>query len=270
MTAPHLTARHLSAGYPDRRVIDDLDFAVTPGRITAIIGANASGKSTLLSTLARLTPPLDGRVALDDADIAGIPRRQLARTLGILPQQPIAPDGLTVADLVSRGRYPHRGLLGRWTADDQTAVDDALESTGMSALADRAIGELSGGQRQRAWIAMALAQNPRILLLDEPTTFLDLGHQLDVLDLLVRLNRERSTTVVVVLHDLNLAARYADDLVVMAAGAVVAHGVPGEVLTADVVARAFDLDVVVIDDPLTRTPLVIPVPGGSHTAADAE
>ncbi|WES65567.1 ABC transporter ATP-binding protein [Microbacter sp. GSS18] len=270
MSAPRLRAHTLAAGYPDRRVIDGLDVDVTPGVITAIIGANASGKSTLLSTLARLLPPLAGAVTLDGIDLRGIPRRELARTLGILPQQPTAPDGLTVAELVGRGRYPHRGLLGRWGRDDSRAVDDALAATGMTELADRPIGELSGGQRQRAWIAMALAQDPRILLLDEPTTFLDLSHQLDVLDLLVRLNRDRGTTVVVVLHDLNLAARYADNLIVMSDGGILAHGAPRDVLTADVVASAFGLEALVIPDPLTHTPLVIPVPGGSRTAADGE
>ena len=264
--APALSARALAAGYPDRRVIDGLDLEVAPGRITMLVGANASGKSTLLGTLARLLPPLAGTVALDGADVRGIPRRAFARTVGILPQQPTAPEGLSVAELVARGRHPHRGLLGRWTDADAAAVDAALTDTAMTELADRAIGELSGGQRQRAWIAMALAQDPRILLLDEPTTFLDLSHQLEVLDLLRRLNRERGTTVVVVLHELNLAARYADELVVMAQGRIVAHGAPADVLTPDVLKTAFGLDALVIPDPLTGTPLVIPVPAkGTRT-----
>jgi iron complex transport system ATP-binding protein len=263
-----LHASGLSAGYPDRCVIEHLDITIAPGCVTVLIGANASGKSTLLGTLARLLSPLAGTVHLDGIDIRSIPRRALARTLGILPQQPIAPDGLTVAELVARGRYPHRGLLGRWSADDARAVDAALTDTGMTELADRPVGELSGGQRQRAWIAMALAQEPRILLLDEPTTFLDLSHQLDVLDLVRRLNRERGTTVVVVLHELNLAARYADELVVMADGRVVAHGTPTEVLTPAVLASAFGLDALVIPDPLTHSPLVIPVPSDDPVARD--
>ncbi|WP_028708743.1 ABC transporter ATP-binding protein [Propionicicella superfundia] len=267
-TTPSLRARTLGAGYPDRTVLDGLELTVSPGRVSVLIGANASGKSTLLSTLARLIPPLAGTVELDGTDIHAIPRRTLARTLGILPQHPVAPDGLTVAELVARGRYPHRGLFGRWTAADTAAVDEALAATGTAPLAERRIGALSGGQRQRAWIAMVLAQDPRILLLDEPTTFLDLSHQLEVLDLLVRLNRERGTTVVVVLHDLNLAARYADELVVMSRGAVIAQGRPADVLTPSVVSEAFGLEALIIPDPLTTTPLVVPVPGGVRASAD--
>ncbi|WP_439593179.1 ABC transporter ATP-binding protein [Microbacterium sp.] len=265
---PRLAARGLAAGYPGRRVIDGLDLEFAPGRITMIIGANACGKSTLLSVLARVNPPLGGRVELDGVDVATLPRRRFARSVGLLPQHPTAPDGLTVAELVSRGRHPHRGVFQRWSAADTARVDDAMAKTGVAALAERPVGDLSGGQRQRVWIAMALAQEPRILLLDEPTTFLDLSHQIEVLDLLRELNRTDGTTIVVVLHELNLAARYADDLIVMSAGRVVAHGAPGEVLTSEVVAQAFDLDALVIPDPLTATPLVIPVPGGAHAAAD--
>ena len=264
--APRLAARALAAGYPSRRVIDDLDLELAPGRVTMIIGANASGKSTLLGTLARLHPPLAGRVEIDDADVRGIPRRQLAQTVGLLPQHPTAPDGVTVAELVGRGRHPHRGLLQRWSAQDTARVDEAMAWTGITELAERPVGDLSGGQRQRVWIAMALAQDPRILLLDEPTTFLDLSHQLEVLDLLRELNRERGTTVVAVLHDLNLAARYADDLVVMHADAIIAHGAPTEVMTAETIRRAFGLSALVIPDPLTATPIVIPVPSTSSAA----
>lgn len=263
-----LRTRDLEAGYPGRTVIRGLDLRIAPGRMTMIIGANASGKSTLLSVLARLNAPSAGSVELDGVDVATIPRRRFAQAVGLLPQHPIAPDGLTVAELVARGRHPHRGVFQRWSATDTRSVDDALAKTGMSALADRPVGDLSGGQRQRAWIAMALAQSPRILLLDEPTTFLDLSHQLEVLDLLVQLNRTEGTTIVAVLHELNLAARYADELVVMCDGRVIAQGAPGDVLTDRVVAEAFALDALVIPDPLTGTPLVIPVPGGSHVAAD--
>ena len=266
--APRLAARGLSAGYPGRRVIEGLDLEIAPGRITMIIGANACGKSTLLGVLARLRPPLEGSVELDDADVSTIPRRRFARTVGLLPQHPVAPDGLSVAELVARGRHPHRGVFQRWSAIDSERVDDAMARTGVSELADRPVGDLSGGQRQRVWIAMALAQNPQILLLDEPTTFLDLSHQLEVLDLLRELNRTQGTTIVVVLHELNLAARYADELVVMSEGRIVAHGEPNAVLTRDVVSEAFALDALVIPDPLTQTPLVIPVPGGAHTPAD--
>ncbi|WP_246159786.1 ABC transporter ATP-binding protein [Microbacterium rhizomatis] len=266
--APRLVARGLDAGYPGRRVIEGLDLQIAPGRITMIIGANACGKSTLLGVLARLRAPLAGSVELDDVDVNTIARSRFARTVGLLPQHPIAPDGLSVAELVSRGRHPHRGVFRRWSAADSAHVDDAMARTGVSELADRPVGDLSGGQRQRVWIAMALAQDPKILLLDEPTTFLDLSHQLEVLDLLRELNRTQGTTIVVVLHELNLAARYADDLIVMSEGRVVAHGRPSDVLTREVVARAFALDALVIPDPLTQTPLVIPVPGGAHARAD--
>ncbi len=266
--APRLAARGLSAGYPDRTVIEGLDLDLTPGRITMIIGANASGKSTLLGTLARLRPPLAGTVELDGVDVSRIGRRAFAQEVGLLPQHPSAPDGITVAELVSRGRHPHRSVFQRWSATDSSIVDDAMTRTGVAELADRPVGDLSGGQRQRVWIAMALAQSPRVLLLDEPTTFLDLSHQLEVLDLLRHLNRENGTTIVVVLHELNLAARYADELVVLHEGRVVAHGAPGEVLTAEVVSTAFALDALVIPDPLTGTPLIVPIPGGAHTPAE--
>lgn len=265
---PRLSTRALVAGYPGRRVIDGLDLDISPGRITMIIGANACGKSTLLGVLARLRPPLEGSIELDGEDVSTVSRKRFARTVGLLPQHPTAPDGLSVADLVSRGRHPHRGVFQRWSAADSAHVDDAMARTGVSELADRPVGDLSGGQRQRVWIAMALAQDPKILLLDEPTTFLDLSHQLEVLDLLRELNRTQGTTIVVVLHELNLAARYADELVVMCEGRIVAHGAPADVLTAQVVAEAFSLEALVIPDPLTQTPLVIPVPGGAHAPAD--
>ncbi|MET0673368.1 MAG: ABC transporter ATP-binding protein [Microbacterium pygmaeum] len=267
-TLPRLSARKLDAGYPGRRVIEDLDLEITPGRITMIIGANACGKSTLLGVLARLRAPLGGTVELDDVDVSTIARRRFARTVGLLPQHPTAPDGLSVADLVSRGRHPHRGVFQRWNAADAAHVDEAMAWTGVTELADRPVGDLSGGQRQRVWIAMALAQDPQILLLDEPTTFLDLSHQIEVLDLLRELNRSRGTTIVVVLHDLNLAARYADELVVMSQGRIVTQGAPRDVLTSQVVAEAFALEALVMPDPLTQTPLVIPVPGGAHAPVD--
>jgi len=268
-STPRLAARGLKAGYPGRTVIEGLDLEITPGRITMIIGANACGKSTLLGVLARLRPPLAGRVELDGKDVATLSRRGFARTVGLLPQHPTAPDGLSVAELVSRGRHPHRGVFQRWSAADSERVDEAMAWTGLTELADRPVGDLSGGQRQRVWIAMALAQDPQILLLDEPTTFLDLSHQLEVLDLLRELNRTRGTTIVIVLHELNLAARYADELVVMSQGRIVAHGAPSDVLTPAVVSEAFALEALVMPDPLTRTPLVIPVPGGAHAPADA-
>ena len=264
MTSPVLSAAGLTTGYPGTRISERLDLTIKPGSFTALVGANGSGKSTLLSTLARALNPLEGDVLLDGADARSLPRKAFARVVGMLPQHPTAPEGLTVAELVSRGRYPHRGLFGAFTRRDAEAVDSALAACSLTDLADRAIGELSGGQRQRVWIAMALAQAPRILMLDEPTSFLDLTHQLEVLELLAAQRRERGATVVTVLHDLNLAARFADTLIVMRHGAVIAEGTPADVLTPDVLRNAFSLNAVVIPDPLTGTPMVVPRPGAAH------
>jgi len=253
-----LAARGLRLGYDGRVIVPGLDLELAPGRITAIIGANGSGKSTVLRGLARLLRPLAGSVTLDGHDVHGIPGRRFARMLGILPQEPIAPEGVTVAELVMRGRHPHQGVFGARSADDEAVVAEALRLTDMLEFAGRRMGELSGGQRQRAWIALALAQNPDVLLLDEPTTFLDIAHQLEVLDLLAELNARLGTTVVMVLHDLNLAARYADELVVVAHGRVHAAGSPADVVTQDVLAEAFGLDARVIPDPETGSPLVVP------------
>lgn len=253
-----LRADHLRVGYHGGVVIDDLTVTVPQGQVTVIIGANACGKSTLLRALSRALRPQRGTVTLDGVDLAQIPSRRLARSLGMLPQQPVAPEGISVADLVARGRYPHQGWLQRWTADDDAVVAEALRATATADLAGRDVAELSGGQRQRVWIAMALAQDPDLLLLDEPTTFLDLTHQLEVLDLLADLNRTRGTTVVMVLHDLNLAARYADHLLVMADGAVLAQGAPGEVITPDVLRTAFRLEALVVPDPVTGGPMIVP------------
>lgn len=261
-TAHSLAAEGLSLGYGDRTVIDSLDLAVPPGRVTAIVGANACGKSTLLRSMSRLLAPRAGRVVLDGKEVHRTPAKQLARTLGLLPQSPVAPEGITVADLVGRGRHPHQGMFSRWSAEDDAAVAAALEATATTALADRSVDELSGGQRQRVWIAMALAQHTDILLLDEPTTFLDASHQVEVLDLLTDLNRTRGTTVVMVLHDLNLATRYADHLVALAAGRVHAAGPPAQVLTEDTVRAVFGLDSRIIEDPVSGRPLMLPI--GRH------
>jgi iron complex transport system ATP-binding protein len=263
MTADHqLAARDLTLSYEGRVVVEGLDLAVPPGRVTAIVGPNACGKSTLLRGLSRLLPPAAGTVLLDGSDIHSLPTKQVATQLGLLPQTPVAPDGITVADLVSRGRYPHQGWFRRWTAEDDTAVTEAMAATGVAELAERSVDELSGGQRQRVWIAMALAQQTDILLLDEPTTFLDISHQIDVLDLLLDLNAARGATVVMVLHDLNLAARYADHLVAMKAGSIVAAGDPAEVVTAELVRDVFGVESVIASDPVTATPLVVPL--GRH------
>lgn len=266
MTQNHLLeTRALSAGYEGREILGDVTLAVPAGQITAIVGGNACGKSTLLRTLARILPARAGAVLLDGQSVHAMPSRKLAQVLGLLPQSPLAPEGISVADLVGRGRHPHKGLFGRWDADDDDAVDAALAATGLTALADRDLDTLSGGQRQRAWIAMALAQETDLLLLDEPTTFLDVAHQIDVLDLLVDLNTSRGTTVVMVLHDLNLAARYADHLIAVAGGAIHAEGAPTDILTEALVADVFGLSCRIITDPVSQTPAMIPI--GRHRAA---
>jgi iron complex transport system ATP-binding protein len=259
MTVSHqLAAAGATIAYGDRVVVHGADLAIPPGRISVIVGANACGKSTLLKAMARLLAPREGAVLLDGRDVHRIPTRELARTLGLLPQSPTVPDGVTVADLVARGRHPHRRALQPWTAEDSAAVAEALTATGMAEHAERNVDELSGGQRQRAWIALALAQRTDVLLLDEPTTYLDIAHQVEVLDLLVDLNRARGTTVVMVLHDLNLAARYADELFAVREGRLVAQGAPGDVLTAALVREVFDLAAEVVPDPVSGTPLVVP------------
>ncbi|SDH58012.1 ABC transporter ATP-binding protein [Microbacterium pygmaeum] len=265
MTENHqLTAENLTLGYGDRTVIEALDLAVPPGRITAIVGPNACGKSTLLRSMSRLLAPRGGQVLLDGAQVHKMPAKELARTLGLLPQSPIAPEGITVADLVGRGRQPHQGIFSRWTREDDIAVAEALDTTDTATLADRAVDELSGGQRQRVWIAMALAQHTDLLLLDEPTTFLDVSHQIEVLDLLTDLNRSRGTTIVMVLHDLNLAARYADHLIALEGGHVHAAGPPASVLTEACVLAVFGIDSKVITDPTSGKPLMLPI-GRHHT-----
>ncbi|AHD23444.1 ABC transporter ATP-binding protein [Rhodococcus pyridinivorans] len=263
MTAMHaLIAENLELGYGNRTVVENLDLQVPPGRITCIVGANACGKSTLLRSMSRLLSPRGGHVLLDGKDVHRLPAKKLARTLGLLPQSPIAPEGIVVADLVGRGRHPHQRVLSRWSREDDAAVADALAATHTTELAERSVDELSGGQRQRVWIAMVLAQQTDLLLLDEPTTFLDVSHQVEVLDLLTDLNRDRGTTIVMVLHDLNLAARYADHLVAMADGSIYASGDPSEVLTGETVKAVFGLDSRVISDPVSGKPLVLPV--GRH------
>ncbi|TDC76606.1 ABC transporter ATP-binding protein [Streptomyces hainanensis] len=265
MPAAHaLAAEHLTLGYGDRVVVSALDLTVPPGEITAIVGANACGKSTLLRSMSRLLTPRAGRVVLDGKAVHRLPAKELARTLGLLPQSPVAPEGITVLDLVGRGRHPHQGVFSRWNERDDAAVAAALEATGTADLADRAVDELSGGQRQRVWIAMALAQQTDLLLLDEPTTFLDVSHQVEVLDLLTDLNRTRGTTIVMVLHDLNLAARYAHHLVALAAGRLHAAGAPAEVLTEETVRVVFGLESRVIEDPVSGSPLMLPI--GRHHA----
>ncbi|MEO3977758.1 ABC transporter ATP-binding protein [Streptomyces sp. CAU 1734] len=253
-----LAAEGLTLAHGGRRVVDGLDVVIPPGRVTAVVGANACGKSTLLQGLSRLLAPKAGVVHLDGQDIHSLRGKELARRLGMLPQTPAAPDGITVLDLVKRGRSPHQSWWRQWSEEDERAVLDALTATSLLEEAGRDIDELSGGQRQRAWIAMALAQNTPVLLLDEPTNHLDLTHQIEILDLVVDLNREQGRTVVLVLHDLNHACRYADHVIAMHQGRIVAQGAPGEVITQRLVEDVFALRCAVVEDPVSGGPHIVP------------
>jgi iron complex transport system ATP-binding protein len=263
-----LRAQDLTLGYADVDIVRRLDVAIPDGRLTVIVGANACGKSTLLRGLARLLRPRGGAVLLDGTSVQELRSLDVAKVLGLLPQSPVAPDGITVGDLVGRGRYPHQGWFRRWSAEDDQAVAAALEATGTADLVDRNIAELSGGQRQRVWVAMALAQDTDLLLLDEPTTFLDINHQVELLDLLTDLNRESGKTIVLVLHDLNLACRYADHIIAMKSGRILAEGAPVEVISSAVVTEVFGLACEVVPDPVSGTPMIIP--RGRHHAGSAQ
>lgn len=255
---PRLAGESLRIGYNGRVVSDGLNVEIPDGSFTAIIGPNACGKSTLLRALSRLIQPERGRVVLDGQAISSYSSKEVARRLGLLPQSATAPDGITVVDLVARGRFPHQGAFRQWSPDDEEAVTRALEATGVRDLAERQLDELSGGQRQRVWISMVLAQDTPTLLLDEPTTFLDIVHQIEVLELCRRLHRSGGYTLVAVLHDLNLAFRYADHLIMMREGRLVATGAPAEIVTAELLYEVFALRARVIPDPVSGTPLVIP------------
>lgn len=264
---PHrLAAERLTLAYDRFEVARDLSVAIPDGRITCIVGANACGKSTLLRALARLLKPVRGAVLLDGESIHRLSTKVVATRLGILPQSPIAPEGITVADLVARGRYPHQRWFTQWSTTDEAIITEAMAVTGTLDLAHRPVDELSGGQRQRVWIAMTLAQGTDLMLLDEPTTFLDLAHQVEVLDLLVDLNRAEQRTIVLVLHDLNHAARYGHHVIAMRDGSLVAQGPPTQVITEDLVQRVFRLRSRVVTDPVTGTPMVVPI-GRHHTGA---
>jgi iron complex transport system ATP-binding protein len=253
-----LEARELSLAYGRDPVVADMSVRIAEGRVTALVGANASGKSTLLRGLARLLRPARGAVLLDGRAIARMPTREVARRLAVLPQGPDVPEGITVRELVAHGRYPHGRALRRFTREDELAVERALAATALLPLAERPLDELSGGRRQSAWIAMTLAQETEVMLLDEPTTYLDMAHQVGVLELLLRLNREEGRTIVMVLHDLNQAARYSDELLAIRDGRLVAAGPPAEVVTEETVRAVFGLDVLVVEDPATGGPLVVP------------
>lgn len=253
-----LVAQALSVGYSDTPVIDGLSRTIERGHVTALVGPNGSGKSTLIKTMARLMQPAGGQVILDGRAIHTMPTAEVARRMAILPQGPTAPHGLTVLELVEQGRFPHVGALRMLKRQDHESIRQALALTHMTEFAHRPLDGLSGGERQRAWIALTLAQDTPILLLDEPTTFLDIGHQLEVLDLVGRLNRERGMTIVLVLHDLNQAARYADRMIVLNRGRVVADGAPHAVLTPDLLEQVFNVRVNIVTDPAGGTPVCLP------------
>ncbi len=259
-------AQSLSLAYEDHEVIHELSLVIPSQTITALVGPNGSGKSTLLKGLARLMKPTGGTVYLDSQAIHSLPTKQVARRLAMLPQRPEAPDGLAVRELVAFGRFPHQGFFGVCTEEDDAKIEQALEITGIGELADHPLGELSGGQRQLAWIAMALAQDTRLLLLDEPTTFLDMAHQIEVLDVLDRLHREHGRTIVMVLHDLNLAARYATHMVVIGGGKVLYQGTPWDIMQPSVLATAFGVNAAILRDPQSGAPICVPYSShnGSH------
>jgi len=260
-----LVAEDVSLAYGRTVVVEDLDLAVPAQAFTALIGPNGSGKSTILRTLAGLLVPKKGSILLDGSPISRLSAKETARRIGVLSQGPLAPEGLTVLDLVRQGRYPHRSLFGRWSVEDDAACEAALTLTGMGELADRPLDSLSGGQRQRAWIAMTLAQETSILLLDEPTTFLDLAHQIEVMDLIADLVATRGKTVVAVLHDLNQAARYADHMVMLKDGTIAAVGRPETVMTAATIQTVFGVAAVIMADPVAGTPMCVPI-GSSDRA----
>ncbi|MEU3298656.1 ABC transporter ATP-binding protein [Streptomyces sp. NPDC006678] len=265
-----LTAESVTLAYDQRVIAEDLSVEIPDNSFTVIVGPNACGKSTLLRALSRMLKPSTGRVLLDGQTIHSMPAKKVARTLGLLPQSSIAPHGITVGDLVARGRYPHQGLLRQWSREDERVVQESMAATGVAELADRYVDELSGGQRQRVWIAMALAQQTPLLLLDEPTTFLDIQHQLEILDLCAELHETQGRTLVAVLHDLNQAARYATHLIAMRDGRIAAEGAPGDVVTAELVERVFGVRSQVIDDPETGTPLVVPLARARRAVPDAQ
>ena len=265
-----LSAQGVTLGYDHHEVFRDLDLSIVRGSVTTLIGANGCGKSTLLKAFGRLLTPSAGEIRLGDTPVRTLSARAVARRLAILPQRPLTPAATTVRDLVMRGRHPHQTLLRPWTREDAAKVDESIAATGMTELADRDVSSLSGGQLQRAWIALVLAQNAETILLDEPTTFLDLSHQLEVLRLVRTINARQGSTIVMVLHDLSLAARYSDRLVVLHEGRVLADGNPWQVITPQVLSVAFGLEALVIADPASGRPLVVPLDPISTTDPDLE
>ena len=255
---PVIKADHVSLGYPDKLIFEDLQLTIPRGEITVFVGSNGCGKSTLLRSIARLLKPTTGAVLLEGKDVHKMASKEVAKKMGLLPQSPTSPEGLTVLDLVRQGRYPHQSWLKRWSDEDTRKVEEAMNATRISDLRDRVVDTLSGGQRQRAWIAMTLAQDTEVILLDEPTTYLDMAHQIEVLDLLYELNEKKRRTIVMVLHDLNLAARYTHNIVAIKDGAIFAQGKPEDIITCELVKSVFNMDCQVAKDPLFGTPYCIP------------
>ena len=265
MKARHeFRAQGVVSGYNGKAVVNDVDLAIPAHKISIIIGANACGKSTLLKTMSRIIAPMSGKVTLDGRVMSDYSPKKLAQIVGLLPQSPIVPEGIAVNDLVGRGRFPHQKILKGWSRDDYEAVAEAMDIMRITELANRSISELSGGQRQRVWIAMALAQQTDVLLLDEPTTFLDIAYQVEILDMLSELNKTKGTTIVMVLHDINLSARYADHIFAMKNGQLIARGTPEEVITTGNIKEIFDIDSVIIDDPVSHSPMMVPVSPKFH------
>lgn len=263
-----LETKQLTSGYHKQPVVNDVDLQIPDHKISVIIGSNACGKSTLLKTIARLNAPMSGGVYLDEQEVATIPSKQLARTLGLLPQSPLVPEGISVMELIGRGRFPYQRFLAKASSEDHKAVAEAMDMMGITQLAHTDVRELSGGQRQRVWIAMALAQQTDILFLDEPTTYLDITHQIEILDLLYDLNRKKGTTIVMVLHDINLSARYADHIFAMCNGKLISQGAPCDIIDASLIHEVFGLRSQVILDPISHTPLILPE--GRHHARQQE
>lgn len=266
MKAEVLKAENIVSGYDKKVVVDNISITIPKNKISVIIGANACGKSTFLKTIARLIKPMSGYISIDNNKLNEIKTKELAKSLGLLPQSPVVPEGITVGDLVARGRFPYQGFMKGLNNEDYSAIEEALEIMGITDIVNSSIDELSGGQRQRVWIAMALAQDTDILLLDEPTTFLDISYQIEILDLLTDLNRRKGTTIVMVLHDINLSARYADYIFALQRGKLVSEGTPDKVITEELIDKVFNLKSIVINDPVSNSPLIIPK--GRHHIVD--
>lgn len=251
-------AKNISTGYEEKLILEDMNITIPAGKFSVLIGPNGCGKSTLLKSFARLLKPKCGNVLLDGKSIYELPTQHLAKEIGLLPQSPIVPAGITVADLVARGRFPYQNLFGQLSKADYEAIACAMEAMGIAKLADKSVDSLSGGQRQRVWIALVLAQDTDILLLDEPTTYLDIAYQVEILDCLAKLNKLKKTTIVAILHDINLSIRYADHIFAMKKGQLLAEGTPRDIITTDLMKEVYGMESSIITDPETGDPYVIP------------